>query len=273
MKSIQAIVFSLFFLITSRVCAQTPNLQREIDKYVKPYVETRNFNGTVLVSQKGNLLYERSFGYANEDFSMLNQSSTVYHIASVSKNFTAAAILILEQKGNLKTTDLLTQYIPDYPSGSKISIHHLLSHTSGIPNINDMPEYADASKKPQTPESLIGIFKTKPLEFEPGTRYKYSNSNYNLLAFIIERISGLSYGEFLKKEIFMPAGMKQTVHHARANDFITGVATGYQSDGKFGLEKSEYLDWSSKVGNGSLYTTVHNPLAWDKALTNNTILS
>lgn len=257
----------------SNLSAQTIDIEARIDEYIRPYVETKNFNGTVLVSQKGNVIYERSFGYANEEFGILNHSGTVYHIASVSKNFTAAAILILEQKGALKTTDVLTQYIPDYPSGSKITLHHLLTHTSGIPNINDLPEYGSASKTPQTPETLIQIFKSKSLDFEPGSKYKYSNSNYNLLAFIIEKVSGLPYGEFLRKEIVEPAGMKQTAHHARANEIIPSLAVGYQSDGKFGLEKSEYLDWSSKVGNGSLYSTVHDLLSWDKALSGNTILS
>lgn len=280
-------LFIAFTFICAMSSAQNDKqLAKKINDYLKPFVETKNFCGTVLVAKKGNILYLNSFGYANEDFNIQNHNQTIYHIASVSKNFTAAAILILEEKGLLKVTDMLSQYISDYPSGSKITIHHLLTHTSGIPNINDMPEYAAASKNSQTPESLIGIFKNKPLEFEPGLKYKYSNSNYNLLAFIIEKVSGLSYGAFLQNEIFRPSGMNHTAHDAtaknsipntshldKANDIIPNLAVGYQSDGKFGLEKAEYLDWSSKTGNGSLYTTVEDLLVWDRALANNAILS
>jgi CubicO group peptidase (beta-lactamase class C family) len=253
------------------VC-QTNEMKLKLDSYVKPYVETNNFNGSILVSISGKVLYENSFGYANLDFEIPNQTNTVYHIASVSKNLTAAAILLLEQKGKVKTTDLLNIYIPDYPRGDEISLHHLLTHTSGIPNINDMPEYNQTSKNPQTLEALISMFKNKPLEFTPGEKYKYSNSNYNLLALIIEKASKLSYGEFLKKEIFEPAGMNHTAHHAKANEPVKNLAIGYQSDGKFGLEKADYLDWSSKIGNGSLYTTINDLLSWDRALASNKIL-
>lgn len=276
-------LLSIYSITTAQMDKQ---LISKIDTYIKPYIETKNFNGTILVAKNGNILYHNSFGYANEDFNIKNYDQTIYHIASVSKNFTAAAILILEQKGLLKTTDLLGQYISDYPIGSKITIHQLLTHTSGVPNINDMPEYVLASKNSQTPESLIRIFKNVPLEFEPGSKYKYSNSNYNLLAFIIEKVSGVTYGEFLKKEIFSPLGMQHTAHDATAkntltntsnlantNDVLSKLAVGYQSDGKFGLEKADYIDWSSKTGNGSLYTTSADLLAWDRALANNTILS
>lgn len=260
-------------IICTKTLAQSNDLQSRLTDYITPYVETKNFNGTVLIAQNGHILYEKSFGFSNEDYGVANESSTVYHIASVSKPFTATAILLLEQQGKLSTTDLLSKYIPDYPKGSEITIHHLLTHTSGIPNINDMPEYTQASRFPQTPESLITIFKNKPLDFEPGNRYKYSNSNYNILAYIIEKVSNKSFGEFLNKDIFLPAGMLSTYHHENMKQNVNGMAIGYQSDGTFGLEKSEYLDWSSKVGNGSLMTTASDLLLWDKVLTNETILN
>lgn len=248
-------------------------LQGKIDSYIQPYVLTKNFNGTILLAREGKILYLKSFGYANEDFDILNTNNTVYHIASVSKNFTSAAILLLEQKGLLSTSDLLSKFIPDFTRAEEITIHHLLTHTSGIPNINDLPEYESASHTQQTPESLLPLFKQKPLNFNPGEKYQYSNSNYNVLAYIIEKVSGKSFGEFLSDEIFKPAKMNSTGHHQNANAIIKNNAIGYQSDGQFGLEKAVYLDWSSKPGNGSLYTTAEDLLKWDQVLSSGNILS
>lgn len=273
MKTNFALTLTLALVQVTGILSAQPTLADQIAAYIKPYAETRNFNGTVLVAERDRIIFEGSYGFANEDFQAPNQSNTIYHMASVSKNFTAAAVLILEQKGLLNTSDLVSKHIPDYPSGARITLHHLLTHTSGIPNINDMPEYAFASRNPQTPESLVDIFKNKPLEFDPGAKYKYSNSNYNLLALVIEEVSGLPYGAFLQEEIFRPAGMKETAHHGQANKIIPQMAVGYQSDNKFNLEKSDFLDWSSKTGNGSLYTTAHDLLAWNKALADNSILS
>lgn len=268
------IPFIVLFLVCHSMFAQgNKNLHSKIDEYVAPYVATQNFNGTIIVAKAGTVLYENSFGYANSDFYIPNQSGTVYHIASVSKNFTAAAILRLEEKGLLSTKDLLSKYIPDFTRANEITVHHLLTHTSGIPNVNDMKEYAEASRITQTPESLVLLFKSSPLNFNPGDKYSYSNSNYNVLAYIIEKVTGKLYGDFLQDEFFKPAGMQNTDHHQKANLTIKNCAVGYQSDGNFGLEKSEYLDWSSKTGNGSLYTTANDLLKWDRMLASGKALS
>lgn len=272
---------SLFILIISVApffcpegLSQSANtLTSKIEEYVAPYVATQNFNGTILVAKGGVVLYENSFGFANADFAILNQSGTVYHIASVSKNFTAAAILMLEERGLLSTQDLLSKYIPDFTRAKEITIHHLLTHTSGIPNVNDMKEYAEASRMSQTPESLIQLFKGSPLNFNPGDKYSYSNSNYNVLAYIIEKVSGKTFGDFLEAELLKPSGMLNTAHHQNTNLVIKNSAVGYQSDGNFGLKKSDYLDWSSKTGNGSMYTTAHDLLKWDRALASGKALS
>ncbi|HTH56572.1 MAG TPA: serine hydrolase domain-containing protein [Cyclobacteriaceae bacterium] len=260
------------------VCAFIANGQGQdfatkADRYLKPYVETGNFSGTVLIAEKGKIIFHKGYGLASVELNVPNGLQTKYHIASVSKTFTAAAILLLEQRGLLTTDDLLSKYIPDYPLGDKITLHHLLSHTSGITNVNNLPEYNDASLKRQTPESLIILFKSKPLEFQPGEKYQYSNSNYNVLAFIIEKVSGKRYGEFLHDEIFVPLKMESTFHHDDATQIITNAAEGYASNGNFGLQKSAHLDWSSKTGNGSLVTTASDLLLWDRALYTEKILS
>jgi CubicO group peptidase (beta-lactamase class C family) len=245
----------------------------KMDSYIKPYVATNNFSGTVLVAKKGQIIFNKSYGLSSIELDVPNSLTTKYHIASVSKTFTAAAILILEQRGLLTTSDLLSKFIPDYPSGDKITIHHLLAHTSGITNVNNLPEYVDASLKHQTSESLIALFKNKPLEFQPGEKYQYSNSNYNVLAFIIEKISGKNYGEFLHQEIFTPLKMENTLNDDDASRIIANVAQGYAPDGNFGLQKAPFLDWSAKTGNGSLMTTAGDLLLWDLALNGEKILS
>ena len=197
---------------------------------------------------------------------MPNDLNTVFHIGSLSKSFTAAAILLLEQRGLLTTEDPLSKYIPDYPLGNKITIHHVLSHTSGITEINDLPEYVTASLQQQTPATSIELFKNKPLEFLPGESYQYSNSNYAILAFIIEQLSKKSFGVFMKENIFSPLGMDHTIHRANMGQVINKLAEGYVADGNFGLLKAPYLDWSSKTGSGSVVSTVNDLEKWNAAL-------
>ena len=247
--------------------------EKKANEYVRPFAETKNFNGAILVAQKGKILYNKAFGMANQDFDILNKPDTKFHIASVSKNFTAAAILLLEQRNLLKVTDTISKYVSDLPYGNKITIHQLLTHTSGIPNINNMPEYDTVVPFPQTPESLINVFKNKPLDFTPGTKYSYSNSNYNILAYIIQKVSHMNYGDFLAENIFKPLAMQNTGHHKNAGMTIKNSSVGYQADGNFGLEKSSYLDWTSKTGNGSLYSTIEDLYKWDRALYTEKILS
>jgi CubicO group peptidase (beta-lactamase class C family) len=254
-------------------CIGQTELSDKMDRYLKPYVRTNNFSGTVLVAKNGEILFHKSYGKASIELNVSNNLNTKYHTASISKTFTAAAILILEQRGLLATDDLLSKFIPDYPMGDKITIHHLLSHTSGITNINNLPEYNDASVKHQTPESLITLFKDKPLEFHPGEKYQYSNSNYNLLAFIIEKVSGKKYGTFLSDEIFIPFKMENTLHHSEESLIISNEAEGYAPDGNFGLQKAPFLDWSSKTGNGSLVTTASDLFLWNQSFLNEKILS
>jgi len=257
----------------SSFCQSKDKLSKHFDSYIKSYVESNNFSGTVLVSKDNKVLFKKAYGYSNLESKTPNQANTAFHIASVSKTFTAAAILILEQKGLLTTNDFLSKYIPDFPSGDKISIHHLLTHTSGITNVNNLPEYEAASQTHQTPASLIDLFKNKPLEFQPGEKYQYSNSNYNVLAYLIEKVSGKAYGEFLTENIFKPLNMSRSRHHDNMSQVIPDCAQGYAPEGLTGIQKSTYLDWSSKTGNGSLVTTVDDLLNWNKALEGNRILS
>src|SRR5882757_10950487 len=210
MHKISGLLLLLVILSQHRTYSQEKELAGKFEQYIRPYVETNNFSGRILVSRKGKILFNKAYGFANLEFKVPNELNTVFHLASISKTFTAAGILILEQKGLVATDDPLSKYIPDYPLGNKITIHHLLSHTSGITDINDLPEYEVASLQQQTPETLVALFKNKPLEFQPGEKYLYNSGNYVLLAFIIEQVSKMKYADFLKENIYKPLGMDQT---------------------------------------------------------------
>lgn len=261
------------FLIWLPVIAFSQSLAAKMDAYVQPYVNTNNFSGVILVKQKDKTIYEKVFGFANLEHQIPNQLNTVFQLASVSKPFTSASILWLEEHGKLSVQDALTRFIPDYPNGDKITIHHLLTHTSGIQNINNFPAYDTISRFPQTPDKLIPVFKNLPLNFEPGARYEYSNSNYNLLAFIIEQVSGKSFGDFLQDTFFDPLSMKDTRHRADVKQLVPRLAIGYEAKGTSDLRQAVYTDWSSKIGNGSLYATVEDLYKWDRALYSDKILS
>lgn len=273
MKQYTLCILLLTLVFPHTGCSQPPGLTGKIEQYVRPFVETNNFSGVILVSRNNKVLFNKAYGLANREFKVPNHTETVFQLASVSKPFTAAAILILEQKGLLTTDDPVSKYVPDYPSGDKIKLHHLLSHTSGIPDINDLEEYDNASRKQQTPASLVALYKNKPLVFAPGERYQYSNSNYSLLVFIIEKISGISFSEFLRENIFGPLGMHKTINHIDMSLIIANMAEGYAPDGNFGLKKARYLDWSSKNGSGSIASTAGDLHKWSEALFGTAILS
>jgi CubicO group peptidase (beta-lactamase class C family) len=203
---------------------------------------------------------------ANYELGVANTPRTKFHVASVSKPFTATAIMLLEERGLLKVDDPLSKYVPDYPNGDRITIHHLLTHTSGIPNVNEFPDYDAKSKFPQTPASLVELFKARPLTMQPGERYSYSNSNYNVLALVVEKVSGRSFGEFLEESVFSVLGMKDTGHDASPARLLANRASGYVPAGVSGLENAPFLDWTVKTGNGSLYSTVEDLYRWDRAL-------
>ncbi len=218
------------------------------------------------MSECDRILLEKGYGYADVEQRVPNAPGTLFQIASVSKPFTAAAILLLAERGKIDLHAPLTRILPDYPNGDKLTVHHLLTHGSGIPNINNFPEYGDIQLRPRRPAELVDTFKAKPLSFAPGSEYSYSNSNYNLLALIIEKVSGLSYGEFLQREIFGPLKLPHTGDRSPMTSIVPGLADGYAPEGTLALQRAPYLDWSSKTGNGSLYSEARDILGFVRAV-------
>ena len=256
----------LVVVAVPRANSPPDTLEARVDRYVKPYVDSRNFSGVVLVARDGRPIVRLAYGFANVELAVPNRPETKFHIASVSKTFTAAAVLLLQQQGRLDVRDPVSRHLPGYPNGDRLTLHHLLTHTSGIPNVNNFPDYDERTRFRQALPDIVRWFRDRPLEFEPGARYSYSNSNYNLLALVIERASGEAYGSYLQSRILDPLGLSSTGHDEDVERVIPGMASGYVPEGQAGVRRAPFLDWSVKTGNGSLYSTVDDLLRWTRAV-------
>jgi CubicO group peptidase (beta-lactamase class C family) len=232
-----------------------PALERRIDRFVQPYVASNNFTGVILVRSGGRVQLEKGYGRANYEWGVPNSGRSRFHIASVTKAFTAAAVLLLEQRGKLSLDDSVARHLPGYPNGDRIRIEHLLKHTAGIPNLGSGAEWEREERLPHTTEHLVGLFKNLPLEFEPGSQTRYSNSNYNLLTLIIEKISGQSYESFLRDNIWTPLGLRSTSDGSNMTRLVPNRATGTEPEGIRDVRLPRFIDWSSRRGSGSLVTT------------------
>ena len=163
-------------------------IQKQIDAFVDPYIESASFSGELFFSLRGEVLVDKGYGLANIEFSSPVTPNTKFYIGSISKSFTAAAILLLQERGKLNVADPVDRFIAGFPNGNRITIHNLLTHTSGIPDFLRFPDFFELSRKPYRPEEVVNLFRDKPLMFKPGETSSYSNSNYVLLAYIIELV-------------------------------------------------------------------------------------
>lgn len=224
-----------------------------------------------LVAQNGKIIYEKGFGYANLEHGVPFTPETKSRIGSVTKQFTAAAILKLQEMGKINVNDPLSKYMPDFPRGEEVTIHHLLTHTSGIRSYTDKPDFMETAQLETSAEDLINSFKDDKYDFDPGTQWHYNNSGYFLLGHLIEKISGKAYGEFLREAFFEPLGMKNTgVYHN--TDILKNEAAGYSFiDGN--LQKATNWNMSRAGGAGNLYSTVGDLFLWNEAVFNGKVLS
>ena len=230
-------------------------LEQRIDRFVAPYAASNNFTGVILVRHRGRVRLNKGYGMANYELGVINSAWTRFHIASVTKAFTAAAVLLLDERGKLRLDDSVSTHLPGYPNGGRIRIEHLLKHTAGIPNLGSGPDWARQERQSHTTEELVALFKDLPLEFEPGAEMRYSNSNYNLLTLIIEKVSGRSYESFLRQNIWNPLGLRSAVDGSDMARLIPNRATGVEPAGLRDVRLPRYIDWSSRRGSGSLVTT------------------
>lgn len=245
--------------------AAAQDLQSKLDQYMQASVKVNHFMGSVLVAQNGKILFAKGYGMANIKERIPNASDTAFRIGSVTKEFTATAILKLQSEGKLNVQDAICKYVPNCPADwHPIKIFHLLTHTSGIPNFTDFPNYLKIDTKPITPAQLLADFKDKPLDFKPGARFRYSNSGYEVLGYIIERVSGETYQRFLQQNIFGPLGMKESGYdrsHPTAKNHAVGYVYAHDS-----YQPSDYVDMTVPYSAGALYSTVQDLYTWDRAL-------
>ena len=264
-------ILTLIAVLFCGVSCLAQDIATKADEYFNAQTKLGAFSGSVLIAQGSKVLLSKGYGMANLELDVLNSPQTKYRLGSVTKQFTAMAIMQLQERGLLDVNDPIIKYIPDYPNGEKITIHHLLTHTSGIPNLTDFPDFLETVTLPSPAEKTIERFKNKPLNFEPGTEFSYSNSGYVLLGYLIEKISGKSYEDFLKENIFQPLNMANTGYD-RTSTILKNRAAGYTISTD-GLANADYIDMSLPLGGGCLYSTVEDLYLWDRALYTDKLVS
>ena len=243
----------------------------EMEAYLNAYAQTGQFSGSVTITQ--GLIGGMTHGYdfANREHQVANTGITKFRIGSVTKQFTAVAILQLQEKGLLDLQAPVSTYLPDYPNGDRITIHHLLTHTAGIPEYLDpeaFPDIEEWMRQSSSLSQLVDRFKDLPLEFEPGEKFKYSNSGYVLLTQIIETVAEQPYAEYLQANIFDPLGMKDTGYEV-PQTVISNLAQGYLFIGKETYLQASPFDMSIPQGAGGLYSTTEELASWNRFLYEN----
>jgi CubicO group peptidase (beta-lactamase class C family) len=209
-------------------------LEAKVDAYLAPYVTSRDFSGVVLIARGDKILFRKGYGMANYELGVPNTPDTKFRIASLTKSFTVAAIVMLQEKGRLRFEDRLDKFLPGFPRADRITLLHLLTHRSGVAE----PDFGAIFSRRVTPDELIATFKDKPPLSEPGKEEHYSNAGFALLARVVEKASGQPYGKFLRDHIFKPLGMDDTGYFDEA-EIVPKRASGYApGPGRLGLERA-----------------------------------
>lgn len=261
----------LMLFVSFQINAQIFN--EKADKLMSSLFEANGSGGIALVVKEGTVLYRKAFGMADMELQVEMSPENIIRIGSNTKQFTAAAILKLFEEGKLSLQDPITKYLPEYPTqGYTITIEHLLTHTSGIKSFTEMKTWTDDLKKMQyTPKEKIDFFKNEPMDFAPGTQYKYNNSGYIILGYIIESVSGKSYAAYIDDTFFKPIGMQHSFYGS-TTDIVKNRAKGYQKqNGNY--KNADFLDMSNPYAAGSLISTVDDLYIWYKAVLNGKVLS
>jgi CubicO group peptidase (beta-lactamase class C family) len=275
MAMIKSICLSVGFVLAAAAASVAPTFAlrasageqdtARMEQLIQSHVTAGTFMGTVLVARDGAVIIDRAYGMANLEWDVPNTTATKFRLGSVTKQFTAAAILLLEERGKLKVDDRIKAHLPDAPMGwDRITIFNLLTHTSGIANFTSLPEYNVAKVRSSTVDGTVSTLRDRALDFGPGEQMSYSNSGYLVLGSIIEKVSGQSYEKFVTDNLFAPAGMNDSGYDSntaiikrRANGYAR-IATGYVNAG--------YIHMSVPHAAGALYSTTGDLLKWEQAL-------
>jgi CubicO group peptidase (beta-lactamase class C family) len=273
LRKISILIFILSVLVF-QVSSFAQDKASKIDELMQIYYDYGQFNGTVLVAEKGNIVFKKGYGLANMEWNISNKPDTKFRLGSITKQFTSMLILQLVEEKKIDLEGKLSDYLPYYrkDTGDKVTVHHLLTHTSGIPSYTGLPNFMEEiSRDPYPVEEFIKTYCSGDLEFEPGSKFVYNNSGYFLLGAIIEKVTGQAYEDVLKAKILDPLGMKNTGydHHAT---IISNRAAGYEKRAG-GYANAPYLDMSLPYAAGALYSSVEDLYLWDQALYTDKLLS
>ncbi len=267
-----AICLFVFQTASAQKSPSNQQIKMKVDEYMKSAVEVEKFSGTILIAKDGKPIVSKGYGMANVEFDAPNNPNTVFRLASVTKQFTAAAILILQERGKLSVNDLACKHLAECPMAwQTITIHHLLTNTHGISGIS-AAEIGSLRGLPIPHDQWYETTSKKPLEYAPGEKFKYLTSGYTLLGFIIEKVSGKSYGDFLQENIFTPLGMKRSGYEDPLK-IIKNRATGYDQLPENPITNLPYREIVRMFSSGGVYSTTEDLLLWSNALSVGKILS
>ncbi len=266
----KSIFFMLLFIFAGSILfgqnKQSQLLSKKLDEFISAKFKRTEPGCEILIAKKGKVIYKKAFGSASIELNTPIQPDMVFNIGSITKQFTAVCILQLVEQGKISLQDSLQQYVKSFPSkGHTITIENLLTHTSGIKDYLQI-DYGQPymERWDFSPEAVIDSFKMQPLEFEPGTKFQYSNSGYFLLGYIIETVTGKTWQEYLKQNIFVPLGFTHTYTDS-PNEIIPGKVSGYKNNnGHF--EKADYWSATLPYAAGAIISNVEDLFKWHKAL-------
>jgi len=250
------------------------NKADKIDQLMQQYEKIGQFSGAVLVADNGNIIYKKAFGYANMDLDVPNQVNTKFRIASMTKAFTAMLIMQLVEEGKVQLDAKVTTYLPDYPKsqGDNITVHHLLTHTSGMLNYTNIDGFwANETRNPYTMEQLVKVFSDSALIDTVGTKYRYNNGGYVLLGAIVENVTGKTFEQALNEKILKSLAMKNSGYD-KPGTILKNRASAYNKT-LLGYQPSPYQDMTSVSAAGCMYSTVDDLFHWDRALYTEKLLS
>jgi len=263
------LAFALSWCAARPAASQAANPEEEaarLDAYLRAAEQVRQFQGTVIVARKGVPVLERGYGYASLEFKVPNGPETKFLIGSITKQFTAALILRLQEQGRLSVDDPVTKYLPAYPADpwGRVTLHHLLTHPAGVPSYPDDEALMSRRGLDLTVAEIEETFRDKPLQFEPGSDWRYSNSGYFVLGLVIEAVAGTSYEQFLQDQILAPMRMHAT-GYAHNETILPNRACGYRGEGG-SWQNAMHVSMRVPFSAGALYATAHDRLVWDVAL-------
>jgi CubicO group peptidase (beta-lactamase class C family) len=265
----KVLMLCICLLLTLSSVAQS--LEQQFDTYIGDQYTSDAPGVSILVAKDGKAIYSKGSGIANLELDIKAAPKHVFEIGSITKQFTAVAILMLEEQGKLSVEDEITKFIPDYPTQDKtITVHHLLNHTSGIKSYTNMPSFMEFARTDMTPTVLMDKFKNEQMEFDPGTQFNYNNSGYIVLGHIIEVVSGQSYEDFIQTNIFDKVGMNNS-YYGSMTRLIPNRARGY-SKTETGYRNADYLSLTLPYAAGSIMSTTADLLKWQNAISANTLI-